>query len=216
MPATLHQRYVTLNQTYANAWRVTNASSLFDYAPGTSTATFTFTGWPGESGDCKVPTQPPPAEPIDPRKAEEICGQVADRARHANCVFDVAVTGRPEFAKAYLLTERIHTGATVIRLTDNWGPINEQLTKPLPYLIAKVSRLVAGGRAPVGAVEFTLDGRQVAEPVPLDEEGIARVKVPDLKPGRHVASAVYIPNKDSVFLRSASPEKILEFGATGR
>ena len=37
-PAPLHQRYVQLNKTLADSWRVTNASSLFDYAPGASTA----------------------------------------------------------------------------------------------------------------------------------------------------------------------------------
>lgn len=32
--------------TFANAWRITQASSLFDYAPGQSTATFTNTNFP--------------------------------------------------------------------------------------------------------------------------------------------------------------------------
>ena len=39
-PASLHQCYVDLYQTFADAWRVTNSTSLFDYAPGTSTSTF--------------------------------------------------------------------------------------------------------------------------------------------------------------------------------
>ena len=39
MPANLHDRYVTLYDKFGAAWRVTNSNSLFDYAPGTSTAT---------------------------------------------------------------------------------------------------------------------------------------------------------------------------------
>ena len=52
MPAAMHDRYVALYQTFANGWRVSNASSLFDYAPGQSTATFTDTSWPPEQGAC--------------------------------------------------------------------------------------------------------------------------------------------------------------------
>ena len=36
----------TLDGSYANAWRITQADSLFDYAPGQSTATFTDTTFP--------------------------------------------------------------------------------------------------------------------------------------------------------------------------
>ena len=36
----------TLNGSYATAWRITQADSLFDYAPGQSTATFTDTTFP--------------------------------------------------------------------------------------------------------------------------------------------------------------------------
>jgi hypothetical protein len=35
MPATLPQRYSDLYGKFADAWRVTNTTSLFDYAPGT-------------------------------------------------------------------------------------------------------------------------------------------------------------------------------------
>ena len=36
----------TLDTTYADSWRVTQATSLFDYAPGQTTATFTDTSFP--------------------------------------------------------------------------------------------------------------------------------------------------------------------------
>ena len=36
----------TLDGSFANAWRITQADSLFDYAPGQSTATFTDTTFP--------------------------------------------------------------------------------------------------------------------------------------------------------------------------
>lgn len=41
MPEGMHERFVTLYVKFADAWRVTDKTSLFDYTPGTSTATFT-------------------------------------------------------------------------------------------------------------------------------------------------------------------------------
>jgi len=32
MPASLHQRFIDLNQKFADGWRVTNATTLFDYS----------------------------------------------------------------------------------------------------------------------------------------------------------------------------------------
>jgi von Willebrand factor type D domain len=83
-----------LYDTVGDAWRISQAESLFDYGPGQSTKTFT---------DKKVP-----AKPVDPAeirralraKAEQIC-----RARGVNqpgpledCITDVAATGNAAFA----------------------------------------------------------------------------------------------------------------------
>ena len=56
-PASLHERYVALYQTFADAWRVTDQTSLFVYAPGTSTKTFTDRDWPAEKPPCKLKPQ---------------------------------------------------------------------------------------------------------------------------------------------------------------
>ena len=48
MPESLHERYITLYKIFADAWRVTNKTSLFMYAQGTSTETFTDRDWPAE------------------------------------------------------------------------------------------------------------------------------------------------------------------------
>lgn len=108
MPALLSQRYVDLNQKFADAWRVKDATSLFDYAPGTSTSTFTDRSWPPERPPCVVPgSTVPPAYPIDRQKAEPICKAITDPRMHAQCVFDVMVTGEPGFATAYETTQRL-------------------------------------------------------------------------------------------------------------
>jgi hypothetical protein len=109
MPASLHARYVTLNQTFGNAWRVTNSNSLFDYAPGTSTATFTNTAWPVENAKtCTVPNVKPTPH-ISAAAAETACKSITNATLHSSCVFDVQMTGMTRFAENYSVTEHVHT-----------------------------------------------------------------------------------------------------------
>jgi hypothetical protein len=107
-PTSLHQRYLDLYQTFADAWRVTNSNSLFDYATGTSTATFTDRTWPAENGACLVASTPP-VKPIEPKLAIQLCREVVEKDR-ADCVFDVTVTGDPGFAKTYILSQQGRPG----------------------------------------------------------------------------------------------------------
>jgi von Willebrand factor type D domain len=107
-PVSLNQRYLDLNQKFADAWRVTTATSLFDYAPGTSTATFTDRSWPPNSPPCIAPgSTAPPARPIPLEKAKGVCRKIKDETMRAQCIFDVSVTGEPGFAQAYLKTQAL-------------------------------------------------------------------------------------------------------------
>lgn len=111
MPAALHDRYVDLYQKFGEAWRVTDATSLFDYAPGASTKTFTLKTWPMEKPPCELPDVKP-VRPVSLEVAQKACAEVRNQKMRANCVFDVRVTGELGFAKTYLLTERPDGGLT--------------------------------------------------------------------------------------------------------
>ena len=106
--ASPHDRYVTLNQTFGNAWRVSNSNSLFDYAAGTSTATFTNAAWPEENAKtCSLPNVKTPPH-ISAEAAEDACRSITNTYLHSSCVFDVQTTGITHFAETYAITERVH------------------------------------------------------------------------------------------------------------
>lgn len=117
-PTALPQRYQDLYVKFADAWRVNDRSSLFDYASGTSTSTFTFAAWPGQApNSCQLPKDlegppgKPPLKPLPPETAKQHCQALVEADRRANCEQDVMVTGEPGFAKTYLLTEQIQRNA---------------------------------------------------------------------------------------------------------
>lgn len=107
-PVALNDRHDILHGKFADAWRVTDTSSLFDYAPGTSTANFTNPSWPPAAPPCIAPDRPAfQAEPMPPRKAREICRKVQDKEMRAQCIFDLRVTGDPGFAETYSASEQL-------------------------------------------------------------------------------------------------------------
>ena len=112
-PALLNDRYDDLYDHFGDSWRLTNASSLFDYAPGDSTHTFTIPSWPGgeSPSSCVVPEQAPtdlfPQDALPIHIAELHCEGLIDLDRRLDCIQDVAATGEIGFAETYLRTELI-------------------------------------------------------------------------------------------------------------
>jgi Bacterial Ig-like domain (group 3) len=202
-PASLHQRYVDLYQNFGNAWRVTDKTSLFDYAPGTSTSSFTVKSWPSENPPCVVPANPAP-KPLDSGTAQRLCRAVIDKNRNADCVFDVMLTGEPGFAKLYHLSQQIQGGSTTTTVTDDKDPT--RVEEPATF-IAIVALNVSRGRSlPTGFVQFKLDGITAGAPVKLDSNGRATWKSSSLKPGKHRVEARYVPSKGGVFLTSVGEQ----------
>lgn len=197
MPATLNQRYNTLYSKFGNAWRVGSAS-LFDYAPGTSTATFTY-NWPPKDGPCIVPEKPV-AKPFDIRVARELCRTITGELNES-CVVDVQTTGERGFVTLYEETQKIRNGATFTTVAVANNPAKPE--EPA-VLVANVGARRLGKETPAlqGTVQFFLDDREFGEPVPL-KEGQARVTLPRLD-GDGKVSAVFVPKEGSIFLTSTS------------
>jgi hypothetical protein len=105
LPSALLERHFKLNQLFADAWRVDDKTSLFDYAPGMSTKDFTDAGWPPENPPCKSPLfAGHPVKPLTKHEAEKICSKVEDEVAQQECLFDVQVTGEAGFAEAHALS----------------------------------------------------------------------------------------------------------------
>ena len=114
IPASLPARDHLLNVRFAEDWRITQSTSLFEYAPGTSTADFTDRSWPppnGTSCDSVEVIQFPgcgPAKAVEPLPlglAHEVC---LDFRRledvFEECVFDVQLLGNPQMAKGLAIS----------------------------------------------------------------------------------------------------------------
>ena len=209
MPASVPERYDLLYQKFADAWRVNDRDSLFDYAPGTSTNTYTMKDWPKQNPPCIVRNEKP-VDPASEAEAEAVCRRVRDENRHADCVFDVRVTGNPGFAKTYLVTQRTLASSTTTSLTDSVDPsqVGEWVT--FTAFVAPYSTAAPG--VPSGTVQFTVDGANASEPIIVDAKGRAAWETSRLKVGASRVTAAYTPGVDSAFLPSASLTKIHEVG----
>ena len=208
MPASLHDRFVTLYKTFADSWRVTDKTSLFVYAPGTSTKTFTDHDWPAEKPPCKLkPEFQIPGVQVHKglpvARAEMICRIVSDKDLNKNCVFDVATTGDEIFAESYVLAQELRLYSTLVQIACHEAPSqpnrSADVTAVVPpqqrdhsvVVMATVLPLTPGRPIPTGSVTFFIDGVPMNRPVQLDDRGRARVTVARMKPGQHRIRATY-------------------------
>jgi hypothetical protein len=194
MPATLHERYVALYKKFANAWRVSNETSLFVYAPGTSTKTFTDVGWPAEKPPCKlkpafrVPGATVSTANIPIPAARKICRRVGIDELHRDCVFDVATTGDERFAKIYEAEQKLRLHATSVQIVAD--KLRSEPGEPLT-LTATVLPLQCARPTPTGSVAFSIDGVPAGSPVMLDKRGRASFVTARLQRGQHIIRATY-------------------------
>ena len=213
MPAELPDRYVDMYEKFADSWRVSSKTSLFDYTLDTSTRTYTYTDWPKRKPPFIAP-RGPVAQPVKQQVALRACRAIRGKTEHADCVFDVMVTGHAGFAQTYLLSQRIQAGLTRTSVQDDKATSKDKETVIYTATVERNTTAAAGDSAarvmPTGAVQFVLGDSRVGGPVKLDKLGQARVKLPKLKVGSLSIVAHYLPAKGSVFLPSTSLDETLK------
>lgn len=94
-----------LYPAFADSWRIDDKSSLFTYDAGRNTQSYTDRSLPDKAPDPK--TLPGYAAALAFCKSMGI----TDEAVLANCALDVAITGRPEFARAAMNSQVFAAGA---------------------------------------------------------------------------------------------------------
>lgn len=107
--------------TFADSWRVTDATSLLPYPPGTNTATFTDKSFP-DKVETVADLDPGPRD-----AARRLCASLGltDRAAQDACVIDLLLTGQPAFALSASTTEqRIGTSARPATTPPPTGPVH--------------------------------------------------------------------------------------------
>ncbi|MEO1068943.1 MAG: hypothetical protein AAFW95_07455, partial [Cyanobacteria bacterium J06638_6] len=84
-----------LYRQFGDSWRVDAGESLFDYAPGQSTETFTRRDFPSQFPSLLG------VAPAQIQNATRLCQEAGvDEWMLEGCVFDVAATGQPDFVQS--------------------------------------------------------------------------------------------------------------------
>ncbi|MGZ8504291.1 MAG: multicopper oxidase domain-containing protein [Flavitalea sp.] len=198
-PNDQNKRYKTLYKTFADAWRVTDKSSLFVYEQGQSTSTFTDKEWPAGQPPCNLKPQfnipgAPILEGMPVDKAKDVCQLITDNGLNKDCVFDVATTGDEIFAKGYQITQEIKQKSTAVQIV---ATVKGQVS-------ATVSPLTGKEPIPKGKVTFYVDNIAASQPITLDEKGRAQWKITHPEKDRCKIKAIYIPADPSVNFQSTS------------
>jgi hypothetical protein len=211
MPESLHERYIVLYQIFADAWRVTDQTSMFEYLPWTSTATFTDRDWPHERtlGTLK-PDFLMPAAPmvttITLEDAERICEGVTEPDLHERCVFDVVTASDESFARGYLMTQQLRLGGTTVQLA---GDRPQTRAGESLDVTATVLPLAPGMPTPTGSITFLIDDVAVASPVTLDKDGRASLTTKRLRDGVHRIRAIYTPGGENCACHASPSPSLL-------
>jgi hypothetical protein len=209
-PLAAHDRFVDLYTLLGDAWRVNNGNTLFDYAPGTSTATFTYAGWPSETLPCVVPEQRP-IEPLDEDVAQGACRGLREEKRLTDCVFDVILTRDTRVAETYRQTERLLKDSTSVKVIDEHDPSKAE--EVVAFSVVVEARDAKKGMTPAGTVQFFIDGTEAGK-ADLNSKGVATWKTSFPKDGTYKVTALFIPTKED-FLASSSGEEIHTVGEKG-
>ena len=108
-----------LYTTYANAWRITQASSLLDYGAGQTTATFTDTNFPADAD----PLSSVPASVLQNAEQLVAASGITDPAVANAAILDYALTGDTSFIAADAALQPA-TQAVAVPDPANSAPVN--------------------------------------------------------------------------------------------
>ena len=189
-------RRQTINGRFADAWRLSDATSLFDYDPGKSTATYTIKPYPTDPKYGSVADLS--SDQVTAGNAA--CSTVTDQGLHDQCVFDVGVTGQAGFAQSYTRIQGFYdVGVAVASPTPEVIPSSS----PAPGLVSGAFTVTQGTRiggyalGPDNTVYLTVQAADGTNTLisfdPVAGKIIHQVTIPAATPVHVVAGSVWLP-----------------------
>ena len=198
-----HARHAVVYGQFADAWRVTDSTTLFDYDSGKSTAAYTQKGYPPDTADVVFDDLTPEQQSA----GKAACGSISDQGLQESCVFDVAVSGDSGFAQSYVATQPLFDSG-IIEATPSPQPSTSAGTPPPGQVSGAVAISPAidfRGYA-VGpdnklyvSVRVSSDKAQLIEVDAATGSIVAQVDVPDVGEVHVAGGSVWLPGlkKDS-------------------
>jgi hypothetical protein len=194
-----HARTIVYSQ-FADAWRLTDSTTLFDYDPGKSTETYTIRPYPTNTVVASVSD----LSPSQASTGDAACTDVTDPALHDECVYDVGVTGDSGFAQSYTYLQGFYdNGPSVIAPTSSSPAAS--LAPPTPAAGAVSGAMTVAQNASVGGfaigsdntVYMTVQTGQTSFSLmaidPVGQKIVNQVSVPALTPVHFAAGSVWLP-----------------------
>jgi len=166
-PLDRHDAYTLLYQRFADAWRVTAATTLFDYDAGKSTSSYTRRDYPAAPDVATFRD----LDPTEVAAGREACAAVTDPRLQDQCAFDVAVTGDTGYVGPYVTIGLVaQHGAAALAVpiapgapTPSTAPAANPPVEVLPVVHRLAgSALAADGRLYVSVVLAGRGGRVLA------------------------------------------------------
>ncbi|MFN8035916.1 MAG: hypothetical protein U0V73_08285 [Acidimicrobiia bacterium] len=200
------EAYDFLYTKLADSWRVTDATTLFDYESGRSTATFTKQGFPAKPD--VITRSKIKANAL--ATGNDACRSVSDSRLREQCSYDVAVTGDRGYATNYRRSDALMTrgptalrrGARVEGPTGTTSPSKAATTTTAPPgnlepVLTKIGGVPALGAAigPDGAAYVAVNGTDKHEIVKIvDGKIVQRADAPNVGWVGYAAGSVWVSN----------------------
>ncbi len=190
------QRNGIVNGQFADAWRVTDSTTLFDYDTGKSTATYTIRPYPlytkyGGVGDLSADQQ---------AAGNSACSSITDQGLHDDCVFDVGVTGQTGFATGYRDIQTFYDSG-IAQATP--PPASSSATPPPAGAVSgamTVAQNASLGGYAIGANDTVYVSVQTGDTTfslmavdPVAQKIVNQVAVPALTQVHYAAGSVWLP-----------------------
>jgi hypothetical protein len=191
------QRSTVVYGQFADAWRVTDATSLFDYDGGKSTASYTIKPYPtdpryGSLTDLSS----------DQRSAgATACSAIKDSDLHDDCVFDVGVSGEHGFADGYAATQSFQDAPAVAptaspAASPSTGPGAESGAITMTQGLAIGGDAVGPNDTVYASVQTAANAYSLIAFDPKAGRTIAQVAVPALTAVHLAAGSVWLPGPE--------------------